>query len=286
MVARLGIVGVGLIGGSFALAARRAGLAGEIVGFGRRRENLELARTRGVIDRIAGDLAQVAAGTDVLLLAAPLGECAALARGLRPYARPDALLTDVGSVKAGVVRELAAAWGGAARVVGAHPIAGSEQASVAAARVDLFTGRRCVLTPTAETDPGALALVRSLWEGVGAVVEEMDAERHDELLARVSHAPHLVAYALVDAVAGWAHGDDALAHAGSGFADTTRIAGSPPALWRDIALANAPAVRAALAEFRAALDAVEGALARGDGAALEAAMERARGARARVGGRP
>jgi prephenate dehydrogenase len=169
-------------------------------------------------------------------------------------------------------------------VVGAHPIAGSERTSVAAARPDLFVGRRCILTPTPATSPAALACVRDLWTGVGAVVEEMDAERHDALLARVSHAPHLVAYALVDAVAGWEHGADALAHAGTGFADTTRVAGSAPELWRDILLANAPAVRAALGEFRTALAALEDALARGDGAGLEAALERARQARARLGG--
>jgi prephenate dehydrogenase len=141
-----------------------------------------------------------------------------------------------------------------------------------------------VLTPTAATLPAAVDLVRRLWEGVGAVVEEMDARRHDDLLARVSHAPHLIAYALLDAVASWRHGADALAHAGTGFADTTRIAASAAELWRDILLANAPAVRAALAEFRTALQGLEDALARGDGAALEAAMERARAARSRLGG--
>jgi prephenate dehydrogenase len=213
-----------------------------------------------------------------------VGRCAELARTLRPHAPADAVLTDVGSVKARLVEDLERAWGGGARVVGAHPIAGSEQTTVAAARADLFVGRRCVLTPTAVTQPAALALVRRLWEGVGAAVEEMDARRHDDLLARVSHAPHLIAYALVDAVAAWGQGADALAHAGSGFADTTRIAASAPELWRDILLANTPAVRAALAEFRATLASLEDALARGDGNGLEAALERARSVRARLGG--
>jgi|SRR5688572_19395504 prephenate dehydrogenase len=283
MVERLAIVGVGLIGGSFALAARAAGLVREVVGFGRRRANLELALERGAIDRRADTLADAAADADVIMLAAPVGACIDLARALRPAARPDALLTDVGSVKASLVTGLEDVWG-AARVVGAHPIAGSEQTSIAAARADLFRNRRCVLTPTGRTAPDALALVRRLWEGVGAVVETMDAARHDELLARVSHAPHLIAYALVDAVSASADGAAALALAGSGFADTTRIAASAPALWRDIALANAPAVRAALAEFRTTLATVEEALARGDGVALEALMERARRARARLGG--
>jgi prephenate dehydrogenase len=284
MVERLSIIGVGLIGGSFALAARRAGLVREIVGYGRRAANLQLARERGAIDRIAATVGEAADGADVILLAAPVGVCVALARELRPHAPADAVLTDVGSVKGGLVPALEHAWGTGAWVVGAHPIAGSEQTTVAAARADLFIGRRCVLTPTAATRPAAVALVRGLWEGVGARVEEMDAHRHDELLARVSHAPHVVAYALVDAVAAWAHGADALAHAGTGFADTTRVAGSAPELWRDIVLANAPAVRAALAEFGVALATFDDAIARGDGPALDALMGRARTARERVGG--
>jgi prephenate dehydrogenase len=284
MVERLSVIGVGLIGGSFAMAARRAGLVGEVVGYGRRPENLRLAVERGAIDRIAATLPEAAAGANVILLAAPVGRCVALARELRPHAAPDALLTDVGSVKARLVADLEVAWGDGARVVGAHPIAGSEQTTVRAARADLFVGRRCVLTPTPATSPAALALVRRLWEGVGALVEEMDAAHHDALLARVSHAPHLIAYALVDAVAAWEHGAEALARAGSGFVDTTRVAGSAPELWRDVLLANAPAVRAALAEFRRALAAFEDALARDDGPGLEVGLERARAARARLGG--
>ena len=283
MIDRLGIVGVGLIGGSLALAARERGLAREVVGYGRRPEMLQLAVARGAIDRIAATLGEVAAGADVIVLAAPVGQCAALARERRPHAPGGALLTDVGSVKTQLVAELEAVWG-AATVVGGHPIAGSEQTSVAAARAELFVGRRCIRTPTPRTDPQALALVRRLWEGAGATVEEMDAERHDALLARVSHAPHLIAYALVDAVAAWEHGAEALARAGSGFADTTRVAGSAPELWRDIVLANAPAVRAALDEFRRSLAAMEAAVAAGDAGALDAMLERARAARARLGG--
>ena len=284
MVERLSVIGVGLIGGSFALAARRAGLVGEVVGYGRRPENLRLAVERGAIDRIAATLPEAAAGADVILLAAPVGQCADLARALRPHAASEALLTDVGSVKAQLVADLEAAWGNAARVVGAHPIAGSDQTTMRAARADLFVGRRCVLTPTPATSAAALALVRRLWEGVGALVEEMDAAHHDALLARVSHAPHLIAYALVDAVAAWENGAEALAHAGTGFADMTRVAGSAPELWRDVLLANGAAVCAALAEFRRALAALEDALARDDGAGLAEGLERARAVRVRLGG--
>src|SRR5207244_701690 len=168
------------------------------------------------------------------------------------------VLTDVASVKAGLVTALEARWAVVGPVVGAHPIAGSEASGAAAARGDLFRGQRCILTPTSATDPLALARIRTLWEGVGARVETMTPAVHDELLARVSHLPHLVAYALVAAVGdARVEGRPALEYAGTGFRDTTRIAASPAEVWRDVALANAVPLRAALAEFRAALDRLE-----------------------------
>jgi len=280
---RLTVAGVGLVGGSLALAAREAGLAGEVVGFGRGEANLRVARERGVVDRATRDPAAAVAGADAIVLAAPVGACAALAESFRPHARAGAILTDVGSVKGELVAALEAHWAGAGPVVGAHPIAGSEASGAGAARADLFRGRRCILTPTAATDPGALARVRALWEGVGARVEEMPPAAHDQLLARVSHLPHLVAYALTGAVgAATVGGRRALDYAGTGFRDTTRIAGSPAELWRDIALANRPALGAALAEFRAALDALEDLVAAGDAAGLDAALTRARDIRRRL----
>jgi prephenate dehydrogenase len=279
-VGRLCIVGVGLIGGSLALAAKERGLVREVVGLGRTAANLETARARGLIDRIATTPAEAAAGADVIVLAAPVASCAPLAAALRPHAPAGAVLTDVGSVKGRLVAELETAWP-AAQVVGAHPIAGSEASGAASARADLFVGRPCILTPTARTAPEALARVRALWAGVGARVVEMSAEVHDEILARVSHLPHLVAYALVAACADArvAGTDDVLGWAGSGFRDTTRIAGSPAELWRDIALANAPALRRALGEFRGALDRLEALVAAGDGPGLLAALDAARTAR-------
>jgi prephenate dehydrogenase len=270
---RLAIAGVGLIGGSLALAARAAGLVGEVVGYGRSAENLRVARERGVIDRVERDPAAAVANADGLVLAAPLGACAGLAEAFRPHARPGTILTDVGSAKALLVPALEARWAGIGPVVGAHPIAGSDASGAAAARADLFHGRRCILTPTGHTDPAALARVRALWEGVGAHVEAMPAALHDEILARVSHLPHVVAYALAAAVGDvQLDGRRALDYAGDGFRDTTRIAGSPAALWCDVALANATALRAALAEFRAALDRLEALVAAGDAAGLEAAL--------------
>jgi prephenate dehydrogenase len=279
LFARLGIAGVGLIGGSLGGAVRAAGLANEVVGFGRSEENLRVARERGLIDRAVHAPAALA-DADCIVLAVPVGTCAALADALRPHARPGALLTDVGSVKAGLVAELEARWQGVGPVVGGHPIAGSEASGAAAARPDLFRGQRCILTPTPRTDATALARIRALWEGVGARVEEMPPEEHDQLLARVSHVPHLIAYALAAAV-GEAHvgGRAALDYAGSGFRDTTRIAASPAELWRDIALANLPALRTALGEFRGALDRLEALLVAGDAAALGAALDAARNVR-------
>lgn len=286
LFARLTVAGVGLIGGSLALAAREAGLVGEVVGFGRSEANLRLARARGVVDRFEREPAAAVAGADAVLLAAPVGACAALAEAFRPHAGPRTLLTDVGSVKGTVVEALEARWPEPGRVVGAHPIAGSEEVGAGAARADLFRDRLCIVTPTAATEPEALASVRRLWEGVGARVEEMDAGTHDAILARVSHLPHLIAFALVDAVAhARAAGRAVGSYAGSGLLDTTRIAGSSPEVWRDIVLANAGPLRAALAEFRGALDRLEQLLASGDAAGLEAAIGEVRSARRALGGR-
>jgi len=284
LVARMAVAGVGLVGGSLALAARRAGLVGEVTGYGRSAANLALALERGIVDRVAEDPADAAAGADLIVLAAPVGACAALADAFRPHARADAVLSDVGSVKASLVDALEARWT-PSQVVGAHPIAGSEASGAGAARDDLFRGCPCVLTPTEATAPAALELVRALWAGVGARVVEMPAAAHDDILARISHAPHLVAYALVAAVADVrVDGRAVLPWAGSGFRDATRIAASRAELWRDIALANGPAVRQALAEFRAALDGLEALIAAGDGAALGAALERAGSVRRGLGG--
>ena len=285
LFARLTVAGVGLIGGSLALAARDAGLVGEIVGFGRSEANLRLARERGIVDRFEREPAAAVAGADAVLLAAPVGACAALAESFRPHVGPRTLLTDVGSVKGTVVAALEARWPAPGRVVGGHPIAGSEEAGAGAARADLFRDRLCIVTPTAATQPEAVASVRRLWEGVGARVEEMDAGTHDAILARVSHLPHLIAFALVDAVAhARAAGRTVGSYAGSGLLDTTRIAASSPEVWRDIVLANAGPLRAALAEFRGALDRLEHLLASGDAAGLEAAIAEIRSARRALGG--
>jgi len=281
---RITAAGVGLVGGSLPLAVRKAGAAAEVVGFGRTARNLEVALERGLVDRVTQDAAEAARDADLIVLATPVGACAALAEKFRDHARPGTILTDVGSVKTELVAALEARWAAVGPVVGGHPIAGSEASGAGAPRADLLRGRRCILTPTQTTDAGALTSVRRLWEAVGARVEEMPPSVHDEILARVSHLPHLVAYALVHAVAELrVGGRQAVDYAGTGFRDTTRIAASPADVWRDIALANAESVRAALAEFRVALDALERFVAAGDAAGLEAALAAARSARQRLG---
>ena len=281
---RITVAGVGLVGGSLALAVRETGSAGEVVGFGRTAKNLELARERALVDRVTQDPAEAVRDADLVVLATPVGACAELAERFRDYARPGAILTDVGSVKTEVVAALEARWAAVGPVVGGHPIAGSEASGAGAARADLFRGRRCILTPTPATDPAAVTRVAALWHAVGARVEEMLPTVHDEILARVSHLPHIVAYALVHAVADLRiAGRQVLDYAGTGFRDTTRIAASPADVWRDIALANAEPLRAALAEFRVVLDALERYVAAGDVAGLEAELHAARSARQRLG---
>lgn len=275
-IGRMAVVGVGLVGGSLALAARRRGLVREVVGCGRSAANLDVAMERDLVDRVSTDLAAAVRDADLIVLATPVATCGPLAGEIARVAPSHAILTDVASVKRPVVAALEAAWPDAGRVVGAHPIAGGDRTGAGAATESLFEGRRCILTPTAATGAASLACVRDLWEGVGAVVECMEAGRHDEILAWVSHAPHAIVYALAEAVGRADVAGSILGYAGTGFHDTTRIARSSPELWRDVLLANADAVGGALAAFRDVLGELERSAAAGDGAALEAVLAAAR----------
>jgi prephenate dehydrogenase len=199
---RLLIAGVGLIGGSLALALRRRGLVGEIVGLGRSRRNMQIALARGIVDRVEHDPARAAAGVDMVVIAVPVRMIAAVARTLAPALPPEAIVTDAGSVKGPVVAEVGRALGRAAgRFCGAHPIAGTEHSGAAAADEDLLTDERCILTPTARTSRMAVRRVRALWAAAGMRVETLTAAEHDRLFALVSHLPHVAAYALVGSVA-------------------------------------------------------------------------------------
>ena len=280
---RLIIAGVGLIGGSLGLAARTRGLASEVIGFGRTEANLRVALERGIVDAYTFDPAEAARGADLLLLAVPVAATGPVAKQFVPFLPAGCVITDAGSVKAPVVTAMEQLLPSTLPFVGAHPIAGTEHAGAAAAFAALFENRLCVLTPTAQTDPAAVARVRALWEGVGMRVEEMDMRVHDQVLARVSHVPHLIAFGVMNAVQeARVAGIDLLTYAGGAFADLTRVAASPVEMWRDICLENREALLAALAEFENALAQLKACIARGESAALEAAIKRARTERQRL----
>lgn len=274
------VAGVGLIGGSFAAALRGAGRVGRVLGLGRGRANLERALALGIIDEVVTDPAAAAARADVVLLAVPVAQTAAVLASLRPGLRPGCLVTDGGSTKVEVIAQARAVLGEAiACFVPAHPVAGAERSGVEAARADLYAGRRVILTPLAENAAHALAQARDLWAACGARVSDMDPLRHDQVLGLVSHLPHVLAFALVDLIATDPAGAELFAFAGAGFRDFTRIAGSSPEMWRDIVASNRAPVLDGIARLRERLDALHAAIGAGDDAAVEAVFARARAAR-------
>jgi prephenate dehydrogenase len=275
----LAIVGVGLIGGSFAAALRRAGVAGSVLGVGRNPQSLARAVELGLIDE-AVDAAEAARRADLVLLSTPVGGLAHVLAEMRPHLREGIVLTDAGSTKAEVVRAARAALGDRiACFVPGHPIAGAERSGPEAADASLYRERSVVLCPLPENPGVAIERVRACWLACGARLVEMDADTHDRVLASVSHLPHLLAAAYMAQVAGEPDARQRMALAGSGFRDFTRIAAGSPEMWRDIFLSNRVAVQAELAAVRVMLDLAEQAMAKGDGAALQAMLERAAQAR-------
>jgi prephenate dehydrogenase len=280
VIDHLVIIGVGLIGGSFALDLKNKGLVGHITGVGRGRANLEKARELGIIDVIADSAAEAVKDADLVLLAIPVGAMAAVFRDIADALPPRCVLTDAGSTKQDVI---AAARAGLGRKIGqfvpGHPIAGAETNGAEAARTGLFLHKPFVLTPLAENPPEAVATVRDLWKACGAQVSLMEPERHDHVFAAVSHLPHMVAFALMEELAGRPDAETYFRHAGSGFRDFTRIAGSHPEMWRDISLANKDALVAELDAFIDKLSGIRDLLESGDSQALEGLFTRAREAR-------
>lgn len=278
-IRRLVIVGTGLIGGSLAAALKQAKAVDEVIGLGRRRETLEQAMALGLIDAIADTPAQIA-GADVVVLATPVAQMQAVLADIAPHLGEKTIVTDAGSTKTDVIAAARQILGAKiSRFVGGHPIAGAESNGPQAARADLFQGKNVVLCPQSETDSAALEVVSALWQCAGAQVVRMDAARHDRIFAAVSHLPHLAAFALVDDLAGRAEADEFFRFAASGFRDFTRIAGSSPEMWRDIALANREALLAELAAYQDKLNEIAAALKKGDAAALETIFSRASKAR-------
>ena len=270
---RLAVIGVGLIGGSFALALKKAKAVSHVVGVGRSAANLELARERGIVDSIAKDVGDA----DLVLVAAPVGQYQRIFSSL---AASKAIITDAGSTKRDVVAAARQALGRTiGRFVPGHPIAGAEKSGAAAASAELFRDRRVVLTPLKENDAAAVARVEALWAACGARVSRMPADEHDAVLAAVSHLPHLLAFGLVHEVAGRRNSEQLFSFAAGGFRDFTRIASSHPEMWRDICLANKDRLLEELSRFSAKIESLKEMLERGDGAALEKLFAEARRAR-------
>ena len=276
MIERLCIVGCGLMGGSFALALRQAGLVRHIAGYSRSAASSQRALALGVIDEACATAAEAARGADVVLLSVPVASTLTVLQDLRDTLAPEALCMDVGSTKRDVADAARLALGSDLRAfVPAHPIAGKERAGVDAADVQLYRGRRVILTPLPETDPARTLRASELWEAVGATVSHMTPQAHDRAFAAVSHLPHLLAFAYMAGVARQADGGHLLSMAGPGFRDFTRIAAGEPAMWRDILLANRDELQGQLAHFRRALEAIERCMQAGDGQALVSQIQTA-----------
>ena len=287
---KLLIFGVGLIGGSVALALKKAHFVSHIVGVGRNQLGLEKALQIGVIDSICdmqeanvhnnSSLVKTIADADMILIAAPVAQTKSILQSIQPHLQLQTVITDAGSTKCDVLacaREILGAQ--FKQFVGGHPIAGAEKSGVAAATANLFIGKNVVLTPTAETNKHALDSVMQLWQACGANVSEMTAENHDAIFAAVSHLPHLLAFALVDEIAKRPNAKELFSFAASGFRDFTRIAGSHPEMWRDISLANKTALLSELSAYQLELNILKILLENEDGQGLQALFERASVAR-------
>ena len=275
----LAVVGVGLIGGSFAQALREAGLVQRVLGVGRQRASLEVARSLGLIDEIV-EAEEAAAQADLIMLAVPVGAMRATLLRMAPHLQDRTILTDAGSTKADVEQAARDALG--ARVgqfVPGHPIAGAEASGPQAARPELYQGKQVVLTPLPENSSDTLAQVTHAWQACGAIVRTMTAAEHDQILGSVSHLPHLLSALYMSQVAASDNAALRLDMAGSGFRDFTRIAAGSPEMWRDIFLSNAHVLRTELDAVRKLMDDVDNALLRGDGPALESLLDAAAQAR-------
>lgn len=274
------VFGVGLIGGSFALALKAAGQVEEVVGFGRSLSTLTQALDLGIIDRIGINPGQETVDADLVLIATPVGQMPEIMARIAPYLGADTVVTDGGSTKSDVVAAVREHFGErAGQFVPAHPIAGAENSGAAAARADLYQHKKVVLTPLPENPVLNVARVRSAWEWCGAQLFELTPEEHDRVFAAVSHLPHLLSFALVHGLAVREDSDLYFNFAASGFRDFTRIAASHPEMWRDICLANRVALLGELDRYQEQLDELHDALSRGDGVVLEKTFDVARTAR-------
>ena len=270
MINRLAIIGVGLIGGSLALALRARRAVGEVVGIGRGEANLWRGVELGVIDKYFLDPCAGVKDADLVFLATPVCTIADIVGRIAPHLSPGAIVTDGGSVKEEIVAACEPLMPDGTFFVGGHPIAGTEYSGVEAAFATLYENRRCILTPTKGTDPAALATVAKMWETAGSDVVLMDVHKHDRVLAAISHLPHMVAYSLVNAVGGYDRFDEnILRYSAGGFRDFTRIASSDPVMWRDIGLMNREAILEMMDFFAGSLADLRRLVATADSTGLE-----------------
>ncbi|MEY3872545.1 MAG: hypothetical protein RLZZ296_1540 [Pseudomonadota bacterium] len=283
MFEQLGLIGCGLMGSSFALALKRAGLVNRVVGFSPSRSTTTLALEMGVIDAIAGSAADAAAGADLVLLAVPVAATEATLRAIQPVIASTTLVMDVGSTKRDVVHAALQTLGNRLPCfVPAHPICGREVSGVQNALVDLYVGKKVILTPLPATSAVQLQQAGQLWTAMGSVVSEMSPQTHDAAYAAVSHLPHLLAFAMMNSLGAQAEGEQYLSLAGPGFRDFTRIAAAEPVMWRDILLANRDELLAQSRHFQASLQALEKLIETGDAASLQDSIRQASQARAEM----
>lgn len=282
MIHQLTIIGVGLIGGSLARALKEAGYCQAVVGCSRDETHLQKAVELGVIDRYSTDIGEAVQGADVVLLAVPLGAMQSCFAAMMGHLSPDAVITDAGSSKASVVEAAKAAFGELPKgFVPGHPIAGNEKSGVEASFADLYRDRRVILTPLPSSSDEAVSKVTAMWEKAGATVDLMEVQHHDEVLAATSHLPHMLAYGLVDTLVSMDESEEIFRFAAGGFRDFTRIASSDPVVWRDICIANQPALLEVMERFQADLEKLTELVRAGDGAALGEIFQRAKAARDR-----
>lgn len=280
MFKQLGLIGCGLMGGSFALALKRAGLVQSVVGHSQSPQSGHKALSLGVIDRVVSTAAEAAQGSDLVLVAVPVAAIEATLQAIGPYLANDSLVMDVGSTKQDVVIGARRALGPQlGRFVPAHPIAGKEHAGVEHATADLYAGCQVVLTPTEDTPTASTERAHALWQALGCRVRSMTPEAHDEAYAAVSHLPHLLAFAMMKSMNDQSGGEAFLTLAGPGFRDFTRIAASEPSVWRDILISNRQAVLEQLDHYQQALNAFEAALIAEDAPALRELIATASAAR-------
>lgn len=282
MFKQLGLIGCGLMGGSFALALKKAGLVEHVVGYSRSPASSAAALRLGAIDAVADSALQTLAGSDIVLLAVPVSATESSLQEISPLVSQDLLLMDVGSTKSDVIAAARRAMGDKLpSFVPAHPIAGKAAGGIEYAEADLYQGCKVILTPLPQTDPELLVKAHQVWSALGAQVLEMTPDHHDAAFAAVSHLPHLLAFAYFQAIAGQASGAEFLRLAGPGFRDFTRIAASDPKMWRDIMMANRQELLAQTDMFKRTLNSLENMVANNHGDALEGVLQLASQARAR-----